>query len=92
MTVLQEVSDIKNAVVLIFRYIQCLHMMYSEVAWVLESLGTQAQLQIILSLDHLPDYLSVSYDYVQIKKSCNIMTKILTFSTNWKFILINLKV
>ena len=37
--------------------------MYAEVAWVLVSSGTQVQLQIILNPDHLPDYLSVSYDY-----------------------------
>ena len=37
--------------------------MYSEVAWVLVSSGTQVQLQIILELDYLPDYLSASYDY-----------------------------
>ena len=33
-----------------------------EVAWVLVSLGTQVQLQIILDPDYLQDYLSVSYD------------------------------
>ena len=48
--------QIKNGVVLIFWCIQCLYLMYSEVAWVLVSLGTQVQPQIIL-------YLSVSYDY-----------------------------
>ena len=37
--------------------------MNSEVAWVLVSSGTQAQAQIILDPDYLPDYLSVSYDY-----------------------------
>ena len=37
--------------------------MYAEVAWVLISLGTQVQPQIILDPDYLPDYLSVSYDY-----------------------------
>ena len=37
--------------------------MYTEVAWVLVSLGTQAQPQIILDPDYIPDYLSVSYDY-----------------------------
>ena len=36
--------------------------MNSEVAWVLISLGTQVQSQIILDPDYLPDYLSV-YDY-----------------------------
>ena len=49
--------------ILIFRHIQCLHLMYAEVAWVLVPSGTQVQLQIILNPDYLPDYLSVSYDY-----------------------------
>ena len=39
--------------------------MYGEVAWVLVSSGTQAQPQVILDPDYLPDYLSVSYDYAQ---------------------------
>ena len=47
---------------LIFRHIQCLHLihdlMYFEVAWVLASSGTQVQPQIILDPDYLPDYLS----------------------------------
>ena len=38
--------------------------MYSEVAWVLVSSGTQVQPQIILDPDYLPDDLFVSYDYV----------------------------
>ena len=37
--------------------------MYAEVAWVLVSLETQVQPQIILDPDYLPDYLSVCYDY-----------------------------
>ena len=37
--------------------------MYSEAAWVLLSSGTEAQPQIILEPDYLPDYLSVSCDY-----------------------------
>ena len=60
---LQEVVQIKNAVVLIFRHILCLHLMNSEVAWVLLSLGTQVQPQKILDLDYLPESFSVSYDY-----------------------------
>ena len=59
----QEAGHIKNIVVLIFQHIQCLHLMYSEVAWVLASLGTQVQLQIMLDPGYLSDYLSVSYDY-----------------------------
>ena len=53
-----------NAVVLIFRYFQYLHLMYFEVAWVLASSVTKVQPQIILEPDYLPEYISVSYDYV----------------------------
>ena len=42
--------------------------MYAEVARVLVSLGTQVQPQMILDRDYLPDYLSVSYDYVLMKR------------------------
>ena len=35
---------------------------YAEVAWVLVSSGTQVQPQVILDPDHLPGYLSISYD------------------------------
>ena len=49
---------------MILRYFQCLHLLHSEVAWVLVSSGTQVQLQTILEPDYLPGYLSVSYDYV----------------------------
>ena len=49
---------------MILWYFQCLHLLYSEVAWVLVSSGTQVQLQTILEPDYLPGYLSVSYDYV----------------------------
>ena len=38
--------------------------MYAEVAYVLVSLGNQVQPLVILDPDYLPDYLSVSYDYV----------------------------
>ena len=60
---LQEAGHIKNKVVLVFRHIQCLHLMNSEIAWVLVSSGTQVQPQIILNPDYIPDYLSVSYNY-----------------------------
>ena len=59
-------NTVKNTVVLTiltFWHIQCLHLMYAEVAWVLVSSGTQVQPQVILDPDYLPDYLSVSYDY-----------------------------
>ena len=58
----QDSGHIKNTVVLILWHIQCLHLI-SEVAWVLLSLGTQAQPPLILDPDYLPDYPSVSYDY-----------------------------
>ena len=61
---LKELSHIKNAFVLIFRHIQRLYLMYAELAWVIKSSGTQAQPQIILNPDYLPDYPSVSYNYV----------------------------
>ena len=57
---------VKKTVVLTnltLRHIQCLHLMYAEVAWVLESSGTQVQPQVILNPDYLPDCLSVFYDY-----------------------------
>ena len=60
---LQEAGHIKNTVVLIFRHIQRLHLMYTEVAWVLVSSEIQVHPQLILDSDYLPDYLSVSYDY-----------------------------
>ena len=43
--------------------------MYAEVAWALESLGTQVQPQIIPDPGYLPDYLSVSYDYAFLEYS-----------------------
>ena len=63
-------SRVNNTVVLTiltFQHIQCLHLMYAEVAWVLVSSATQVQSQVILDPDYLPDYLSVSHDYGKIK-------------------------
>ena len=40
--------------------------MYADVAWVLVSLGTQVQPQIMLDPEYLPGYISVSYDYASI--------------------------
>ena len=37
--------------------------MYSEVAWIVVSSGTQVRPQIIFNPDYLSEYLSVSYDY-----------------------------
>ena len=64
---LQEADHIKNTVVLILQHMQFLHLMNSEVAWVLVSSGIQVQLQMILNPDYLPDYLSVFYDYEKTK-------------------------
>ena len=52
---LQEVGHRNNTVILIFPLIQCLHLMYFEVTWVLVSLGTQVQSQIILNSEYLQD-------------------------------------
>ena len=46
-----------------FWHIQCLHLMFAEVAWVLVSSGTQVQLQTVLNPGYLTNYFSVSYDY-----------------------------
>ena len=42
--------------------------MSTEVAWILVSLGTDVQPQILFDPNYLPDYLSVSYDYGDSKK------------------------
>ena len=60
-SVLQEAGHISNTSVLIFPDTQCLHLTYLEVAWVLVFLGTQVQLQIILTWDYLPHFLSDFY-------------------------------
>ena len=66
-SVLQEDHRKKEYSCLSVLHIQCLQLMYSEVVWILESLGTQVQPQIILNPDCLPeDYLSISFDYVLI--------------------------
>ena len=43
--------------------------MYSEVAWVLVTSGTQVPPQIIFETGYLPDYISVAYDYAAINIS-----------------------
>ena len=60
--------------------------MNSEVAWVLVSSEIQVQPQLMLNPDYLPDYLSVSYDYVRkherhpsILKIKNIFYSFITF-------------
>ena len=64
MSVLQEADHLKNTVVLNFPHVQCLHLMYFEVAWALAFSKTQVQLQMILDPNHLSDYLFISYNYV----------------------------
>ena len=81
MSALQEVAHMKNTVVFIFQHIQCLHLMDSEVAWVLVSSGTQVQPQIILDSDYLPDYLSVSYEYVNIDLNFSFCYLLVVFKT-----------
>ena len=51
------------------QHIECLHLMYTEVAWVRVSSVTQVQPQMILYPDYLPDYPFVSYDYDQMPYS-----------------------
>ena len=68
---LQKDGHIKNTVVftiLTFQHIQCLHLIYAEEAWVLVASGTHVQPQVMLDADYLPDYLSISYDYVKTNK------------------------
>ena len=60
---LQEAGHIKNTVAFIFPHTHCLHLMYSEVAWVLVFLGTQVHPQLILDPDYLPDYPFAFYEY-----------------------------
>ena len=59
----KKLAKHKVLTILTSRHIQCLHLMYAEVAWILVSSETQVQPQIILDPDYLPDYLSVSYDH-----------------------------
>ena len=75
-------THIKNTVVLTnltFRHIQCLHLMYVEVAWVLVSLGTQVQLPVILDPDYLPDYQTI---FPFLKACYRYIYKIFIFSPN----------
>lgn len=60
---LQKAGQIKNTVFLISQHIQCLHLIYSEVDWVLLYSESQVQPQKILDPDYLSDYVSVFYDY-----------------------------
>ena len=49
--------------ILTFCHVQCSHLMYVEASWVLASLETHVQPQVIVDPVYLPDYLSVSYGY-----------------------------
>ena len=69
-------SHKKNTVVLTFRQIQGLYLMYGEVAWVLACSGTHVQSQIILDPDYLSDYPSVSYDYVSMHEKWSFLLRI----------------
>ena len=70
--------------ILTFRQIQCLHLMYAEVTWVLVSLKTQVQPQIILDTDYLPDCLPVSYDYGHSRNNLRhrVILQIFSFATS----------
>ena len=87
-------SNIKNTVVLTILtswHLQCLHLMYAEVACVLVSSGTQVQPQIILDQDYFTDYLSVPYDYsfneylAQIFSFSRHSSLRLIWTLNWHF-------
>ena len=56
--------------------------MYADVAWVLVSLGTQVQPQIMLDPEYLPDYISVSYDYASIDIWKNVSVLFASFLQN----------
>ena len=74
---LQEAGHIKRIqLFLTFRQIQGLYLMYGEVAWVLACSGTHVQSQIILDPDYLPDYPSVSYDYVSMHEKWSFLLRI----------------
>ena len=72
---LQEVGQIDNTVLLIFWYSQYLDVMYSEVARVQVSLGTQVQPQIKIK----PDYLQAIFLFLKaliiILKHCPSIVK-----------------
>ena len=85
---LQEAGHIKNTVVFISRQIQCSHLLNSEVACVLASLGIKVQPQIILDPDYLPGCLFVSYDYA-LKTQNNTLHPISFFYHYLKSVFIN---
>ena len=80
---LQEAGHIKNTVVLLIRHIQCLHLMNSEVSWVLVSSETQVQSQIILNPDYLPEFQTI-FPFLMTMVLLNVM--FLQSQGNHKFI------
>ena len=82
---LQEAGHIKNTVVLLIRHIQCLHLMNSEVSWVLVSSETQVQSQIILNPDYLPEFQTI-FPFLMTMVLLNVM--FLQSQGNHKFITI----
>ena len=58
-----HINNIIALTILTIWNIQCLHLMYDEVAWVLVSLGTLAQPQIIPDPDYRADYPCLCYAY-----------------------------
>ena len=82
---LQEAGHIKNTVVLLIRHIQCLHLMNSEVSWVLVSSETQVQSQIILNPDYLPEFQTI-FQFLMTMVLLNVM--FLQSQGNHKFITI----
>ena len=67
----------ESTVILIFQYF---HLMYSEVAWVQVSSGTQVQLSIILD----PDYLNTVFLFLCYNKVTNLEIKMLDkCGENW---------
>ena len=82
---LQEAGHIKNTVVLLIRHIQCLHLMNSEVSWILVSSETQVQSQIILNPDYLPEFQTI-FPFLMTMVLLNVM--FLQSQGNHKFITI----
>ena len=70
---LQKAGHRKNTIfstILTFRYIQCLHLMYAEVAWVL---GNSSSATSNTRSRLPPDYLSICYDYDIRKQTCCLL-------------------
>ena len=75
----KKVGKYNVLTILTFWHIQCLHLMYAEVAWVLVSSGTEVQPKIILDPDYFPDYLFVSYIMTMFKLSFFYNLKLVVF-------------